>query len=64
MSKDELDDRLEAAPGALRAGGPAGARAAAREAQADQEQRRVPDAGQQDDADAAGLRRRPDEATE
>ena len=47
MSKDELADRLEAAPGALRPRGPAGARAAAREAQADQEQRRVPDAGAQ-----------------
>ena len=52
MSKDELADRLEAAPGALRPRRPAGPRAAARPAQEDQEQRRVPDAGPEDHPDA------------
>ena len=48
MSKEELADRLEAAPGALRARRPAGPRAAAGAAEEDPEQHRVPDAGAED----------------
>ena len=44
MARRGAQDRLEAAPGAARARRPAGARAAARQAEADQVQRRVPDA--------------------
>ena len=50
MAQGGAQDRLEAAPGARRARRPAGARAAARPAEEDQEQRRVPDAGAEDDA--------------
>ena len=56
LAPDELQDRLEAAPGAARARPAAGDRAAARQAARDQEQRRVPDAGPEDHADAAAGR--------
>ena len=46
--------RLEASPGAVGPGRAAGSRAAAQPAQGDPEQRRVPDADQQDDARARG----------
>jgi transcription termination factor Rho len=51
-------DRLEAAPRAVGARRPAGDRAAARPAAPDQEQRRVPHAGAEDDADARERQRR------
>ena len=50
LSPDELADRGQAAPGAVRAGHPAGPRAGARPVAQDPEQHRVPDAGRQDHA--------------
>ena len=53
MSKEELADRLEAPPGAVGPRRPAGPGAAARAAQEEPDQHRVPDAGAEDDARAA-----------
>ena len=53
-SAGRAEDHLEAAPRAARARPAAGARAAARPAEQDQEQRRVPDPGPEDDAGATG----------
>ena len=50
MSKEELADRLEAPPGALRPRRPAGPRAAARAAEEVADQHRVPHAGAEDHA--------------
>ena len=62
MATRRAPGHLEAAPGAARPGDPAGARAAARPDEEDQEQRRVPHAGPADDADA-GQRQRQRAAT-
>ena len=58
MSKEELEHHLEAPPGDGRAGGPAGDRAAAGPAEADPQQRRVPDAGAEDHPGPGPWRRR------
>ena len=57
LGADELAGRLEAAPGAARARPAAGDRAAARQDEEDEVQRRVPAADPEDDADA-GQRQR------
>lgn len=56
LAPDEARDRMEAAPGAARPRPAAGGRAASRQDEADEVERRVPDADPEDDADA-GQRR-------